>query len=71
MRLFEADAHHALIGMMNILPNVLTGLLKNTATRVHQLDLETRLSDRDAVLENYANKAHRSELPNLYADPNR
>ena len=41
VRLFEADTHHALIGMMTTLPKLLLSLLKkNTATRVHQLDLK-------------------------------
>ena len=46
VRLFEADAYHALIDMMTTLPKVLLGLLKKT------LDLNTPLPAWDAVLEN-------------------
>ena len=63
VRLFEADAHWSCFDRYDDYSTKSANRpTKNTATRVHQLDLKTPLPDRDAVLENYANKAHLNSL---------
>ena len=62
VQLCEADANHALIGMITTLPKVLLGLLKNTATAT------LRCSSSSIVLE--LCQQGTSVLPNLCADHN-
>ena len=68
MRLFEADAHHALIGMMTTLPKVLLGLLKTLLLGSTIWTLFTTASSRCSSRELCQQGIY--ELPNLCEDPN-